>query len=986
MTRGSSRKRFAITSVIVAGVCIFFIAFPAHADAAYELVNWIVAIFTKILVYIMELLSYILLFLLDYLIQVVQINTFVNAAPVRIGWPLIRDTVNMFFIVVVLVSAFATIIGQPKEFHYKSILPKLLVMAVLINFSKTLIGLMIDFSQVITLTFVNGFKDAAGGNFINALHLREVMNIETSKGSVVTVENGTMKINAAAAQQADVYQIFNMMLAAIFGIWILSLSITLVIIMLVFFLVRIIILWFLLITSPVMFFAWALPGKMQKSFSAFTDQWWQRLSTALIGGPTMAFFLWLALAMAQAQGGADSLTGSGQNALYKGPSAEVKSNIEGLNQQGGYGNKIVSTDIGTPENLANFIIMVAFMLLGVQVAVQASNSLAPKLGDFAKAIGSQGGGMGIGVAGTVAAGRLLEKGVKGGAGAINERYGLTNRMAGAVARSGIPMTKGARVSLMQHAAAPVKRGLKKSEELKAAVAHENPLEQEKFFRTMAKSGDVATSMGGNLGLASLAGSSLYAKNLQKLNEDEARAEVTSSQAYKDKYGTGPLNDVQKKEVDAQVESLARLKADKKITGMQEESKAFAEKTNNTKLLDEINEMRTKDPGKQEKVGDVESLVAKVLTDPHGHTKMKDDAMMDSATFLSTMKQMGWMDKNGDLTVSESDEKYREFMRGRQGQHAKAQLDYIRNSKDGRENAKILLDSSKSEEDRQKARYTVVAAKDGKGYSVINPSGQASYLNMGGQADTRTEILENVKDQGTERASELVGNYENELRGINKTVTDTGVRYNNQRIRMAAQNLHVINTHQGTEGGDIRQGRMAEMVAKNQISYKALFDINDQGQFTGPKAEQNQSDFGAIMKSSLAGARTATNPEAAAKHIEVIASMSEAAKNSGGQALTQMTEAVQGDLQGLKHAYDNSGPTQRASIAGAIKKVGAEADAGEVKQKSVSGTGTISDEERMRVKFKGEIAAKKPTGATKEDRDHERSAIQFARNLLRGEKG
>lgn len=989
---GKSRKRYAIASVIVAGLCIFLIAAPAHADNAKELVNWIIAIFTKILVYIMELLSFILLFLLDYLIQIVQFNTFVNAAPVRIGWPLIRDTVNMFFIVVVLVSAFATIIGQPKEFHYRGILPKLLVMAVLINFSKTLIGLMIDFSQVLVLTFVNGFKDAAGGNFINALHIRETMSIETAHGSVIQESEGSITINANAAENASVYQIFNMMLAAIFGIWILSLSITLVIIMLVFFLVRIIVLWFLLITSPVMFFAWSLPGKMQKSFSAFTDQWWQRLSTALIGGPTMAFFLWLALAMAQTQGGSDSLTGSGASSLYKGTSQEVKSNIEGLSQQEGYGNKIVSTEIGKPENMANFIIMVAFMLLGVQVAVQSSNSLAPKLGSLAGAIGSTGGAMGIGVAGTIAAGKLLEKGVRGGAtkvgGAINERYGISNKVAGAVGRAGwVPMTKGARIGLMQHAAEPKKRAMKMSEEMKSAVSQEDPLEQENFFRKMASSGNVATSMAGNMALASLSGSSLYAKKLQKSEEAGARKDIISSKAYKDKYGTGPLTDAQKKELDGQVEALARRRADAKITQLQDEAKTFAEKTNNTKLMDEINDMRGKDPSKQGKIGDIESTVAKIMSDHNGHTKLKDDAYMDSATFVAAMKSKGWMDKDANLTVSESDKDFQDFMKGAQGKHIRGHLDYIRNSKEGRENAIALMDSSKKDDERQKARYALVAGKDGKGYSVIGQDGKVTYLNMGGQADTRNEILENVKDVGTERKADLVSAYETQLSTLGKSLTDTKVRYNNDRIKGATNNLRTINANQGPAGdAGTRQEAMADMLAKNQISYKALFDIDDKGEFTGPKAAQNMDDFRELVSSSMTQARSATTPEVAAKHIEVVSSLAEAAKSSGGQALTQMTEAVQADLEGFKHAYDNSGSAQRASIAGAMKRVGSEAEAAEAKRKSVSGTGTISPDEQKRIEFKGQVAIKRPTGATKEERDHERSAIQFTRSLLRGDKG
>lgn len=1002
----SVRKQYVAMAAILAVLCIVFVAAPAHADAAKDVLNWIIAIFTKILVYVCELLAYILLQLLDFLIQIVQFNNFVNAAPVRIGWPLIRDTINMFFIIVVLVSAFATIIGYPKDFHYRQILPKLLIMAVLINFSKTLIGLMIDFSQVLVLTFVNGFKEAAGGNFINALHIREAMSIDTTGGNVIAEDaTGKITINADQAASAGTYQIFNMMLAAIFAIWILSLSITLVIIMVVFFLVRIIMLWFLLITSPITFFAWALPGKLQKSFAAFTDQWWNRLSTALIGGPVMAFFLWLSLAMAQGQGGTDSLTGAGESSLYKGPSAEVTSNsgIEGLGAASKLG-KIVVTQIGSPETFSNFIIMVAFMLLGVQVAIQQSNALAPKLGALAGAIGSTGGMMGIGVAGTVAAGRVLERGVRGAGGAVNERYGISNRLAGVAGRSGIPMTHGMRLGLMQHAAEPKKRAAKMAEEAKTAVSQEDPLAQEKFFRKMKASGNTARSMAGSLGLASLSGSSLYAKKLQENEKDGAKADVMKSAETKAKYGNKTYDQLkpnEQKEIDTRVDSLARQRVDKKITSMQDETKTFAEGTNNTKLLEEINDTRAKDPSKQGKVSDVENIVAKVLTDHNGHTKMKDDAMMDSATFLTTMKQMNWMDKDGNLTVSENDDKYKEFMRGKQGQHGKAHLDYIRNSQEGRDSAKILLDSSKSDKERGAARYSLMAGKDGKGYSVVNAGGEAKYLSMGGKANTSAEILENVKDYADAAGhvtpkADLVTNYQNALQGLgNKVVLDESgteisnkprkiedmeMRLNTDHIRGATSALQTI----AAPGTAIpaRREAIGNAVVQGHLSAKAVMDIDNQGRFTGANAVRNDGDFRGVLGRSLQQGHTAATAAERSQHIETVAALAETAKEAGGQALTAFADTIKHDPTLLKHVYDNASSAQRVSISGAMRRQGTEAEAAEAKSKSVSSGGQLNDQEKARMSFKGELAGITPAG-TVEEQKQMRSSIEFTQRLMRG---
>ncbi|MFA6099964.1 MAG: hypothetical protein WC750_03745 [Patescibacteria group bacterium] len=905
-----------MVSVIVAVICIFFIAAPAHADAAKELVNWIIAIFTKILVYIMELLSYILLFLLDYLIQIVQFNTFVNAAPVRIGWPLIRDTVNMFFIVVVLVSAFATIIGQPKEFHYRGILPKLLVMAVLINFSKTLIGLMIDFSQVLVLTFVNGFKDAAGGNFINALHIREVMSIETLHGSVIQQDavSGNITIDANTAQQASIYQIFNMMLAAIFGIWILSLSITLVIIMLVFFLVRIIILWFLLITSPVMFFAWALPTKMQKSFSAFTDQWWQRLSTALIGGPTMAFFLWLALAMAQTQGGSDSLTGAGASSLYKNTSQEVKSNIEGLQQQSDYGNRIVSTEIGNPMNLANFIIMVAFMLLGVQVAVQQSNALAPKLGALAGAIGSTGGAMGIGVAGTVAAGRLLEKGVRGGVtragGAIEERYGVKAGLSKWALKSGIPMTQGARMALGRAATAPQRASVKRASEQKEAFANLPP---DMYMKEMdrIKSSKLSTQpdkIAAMQNIAHQAMSSTYMKFRQGQEKEDILREKHGGAEY------DSLNAEQKLAVDSE----ARQRVDSEVGGRLQEADEFATKNNMTELMDKVKEAREKNPGLHSKIDKIDSVANKMASDPESERKLQDDSFMNMAFTLKYLKGRNLMDENGNLTVDPAyDKDFQKLLRGRQGQLIASTLDFIQNSDDGRQRARTILTGTDNEV-REAANVQINSSNDGRNYAVAmqatdtEPARVQGYT-MGGFASDPAQIMAGVgqaRVQGLTAALQSYGG---------RNIASVGRRLGSDaRADELTTRLNRINVMPQ----DAARIQMGEILQKGLMDTRGLFGVDANGAFANTgniTAAQNAGNYQGVVRNAYENIRTGQNSEV---NMRVIAN---SLSNAGGEALARHGAALRSlpqnqGYEALRKAMDQAGGDQARQFREGLKEV------------------------------------------------------------------
>ena len=304
---------------------------------------------------IIDVLGRLIIIVVNVLIFFASYNDFLKSQAVETGWPLVRDVVNMFFIVVLLVSAFSTIIGY-KEFHYTKVLPRLLLMAVLINFSKTLIGLMIDFSQVLMLTFVNAFKQAAGGNFVTALQLDKA----TSLRDIDTDDK-------------NVYDLTQLIGASVLAVILLGVALTLVVIMTAFIAFRIVGLWLLIIMSPMAFFAWALPGKMQKAFSAFTDSFWSRLSTLLIAGPAMAFFLWLALAIAQGQK----------------PFMETMGNNTELDSNAGSASFV--SKVGTPSEIGSFIVAVILMLQGVEFAVKQSSAISSSLGKFATAVSSGGG-------------------------------------------------------------------------------------------------------------------------------------------------------------------------------------------------------------------------------------------------------------------------------------------------------------------------------------------------------------------------------------------------------------------------------------------------------------------------------------------------------------------------------------------------------------------------------------------------------------------
>ena len=122
---------YLLTAVLL-GAALLFV--PGFASAATVGSFFAGAIATVLQVFIW-LLGKVLVLIIYLVVWVAQYNEFVTSPAVSVGWGVVRDICNMFFIVFLLIIAFSTILNI-QSFEFKHNLPKLLLIAVLINFSK----------------------------------------------------------------------------------------------------------------------------------------------------------------------------------------------------------------------------------------------------------------------------------------------------------------------------------------------------------------------------------------------------------------------------------------------------------------------------------------------------------------------------------------------------------------------------------------------------------------------------------------------------------------------------------------------------------------------------------------------------------------------------------------------------------------------------------------------------------------------------------
>ncbi len=268
-------------------------------------------------------LVYLLIWLASY-------NSFGSSVAISIGWIVARDLANMFFIVVLLTIAIATILGFEK-YEWKHHLPRLLIMAVLINFSKTISLLLIDVSQVVMLTFVSTFQGAAF-NFLAAFNTNGIFNIAADSYGVVS------------ALFSGIQLPLTMIVSALF-LFLTALAIGAMVVILI---GRIVTLWFLVVLSPIAYFMSTFPQGEK-----YHEEWWELFVNNLIVGPALAFFIWLSLQVM------NSIQEGRVQALF-GSSADLQSLPNAA--------PLGIAKIGTGDSLLSFVIALGLFYIGLEMA------------------------------------------------------------------------------------------------------------------------------------------------------------------------------------------------------------------------------------------------------------------------------------------------------------------------------------------------------------------------------------------------------------------------------------------------------------------------------------------------------------------------------------------------------------------------------------------------------------------------------------------
>jgi hypothetical protein len=241
---------------------------------------------------------------------------------VKTGWTITRDFSNMFFILFMVIIAFATIL-RFERYGIKKLLPKVIGVALLINFSLVLCSVVIDFSNITANFFIDNMQQYAGkggisGTFSDSLNVsKNFFGFDCEKQYKERVEicNGLEKendknlCNKEAERQKGVCEkavkemqkakesgwatVRSLLISAIFGSIVLFIAAFTFFVGGVLLLGRIVIIWFLVMIVPLALLCLIMP--------ALYNNWKKWLNTFLswcFFAPAYAFFVWLAFKVA----------------------------------------------------------------------------------------------------------------------------------------------------------------------------------------------------------------------------------------------------------------------------------------------------------------------------------------------------------------------------------------------------------------------------------------------------------------------------------------------------------------------------------------------------------------------------------------------------------------------------------------------------------------------------------------------------------------
>lgn len=277
----SARMRKVFVFLFLAGI---FLVIPniypvSAADGSGD--PWYVNMFKYLIYIFFAFFGWLTSLAAQIFVWVIDASTFdllMNHSAMYAMWRIIRDFCNLFFIVILLFSAFATIF-QLEKYDYRKTLPMLIIMAILVNFSFPISRFIIDLSNVVMYFFAQNIFKAQNASSIS----QELLSVSNIKDLLLPHISDPETSVASFG--------WKHLLAATICMFLFGISFLILALML---LIRMVTLAILVVFSPIGF-----AGLISPAVRKFGSDWWDKLFRWSTYGPIAIMFVLISIKFMQ---------------------------------------------------------------------------------------------------------------------------------------------------------------------------------------------------------------------------------------------------------------------------------------------------------------------------------------------------------------------------------------------------------------------------------------------------------------------------------------------------------------------------------------------------------------------------------------------------------------------------------------------------------------------------------------------------------------
>jgi len=284
---------------------MFFVALPSvtHAGVgdfisgiAYTVVTDIAFIASYIIGLVLGVLVAIEAWAISLVLQLSM--NIVNSPPVKFGVPVTTYIANLGFVVAIVVMAIMTILRR-ESYGLKQTIAKLIFGAILVNFSLVIAGAILNFSDQLSIAFLNQVDPGAEEGSFNSL-ATSLAGAFNPQAFLIGDDEGfedLIEENPGEGIFGSIGAVFMPLVSVLFSTFALLFIVIVMLSLVVLLLIRYVYIAGLLIAMPLAWVAWIFPVTNHH----FSD-WWNKFFKQVFFAPIVIFGIWLTIKTGELMG------------------------------------------------------------------------------------------------------------------------------------------------------------------------------------------------------------------------------------------------------------------------------------------------------------------------------------------------------------------------------------------------------------------------------------------------------------------------------------------------------------------------------------------------------------------------------------------------------------------------------------------------------------------------------------------------------------